>query len=78
MDNNTELYKKNIKKHKAFLKKFQVFPDKTRKAIYRELLLLPLNHQHFKELTKSYPILPEHGLNKQVAFITWALATLYP
>lgn len=35
MDNNTQHYKQNVKKHKTFLKKFQLFPDKTRKAIYK-------------------------------------------
>lgn len=35
-------------KHQTFLGKFQVFPEKTRKSIYQQLLLLPLNHRHFQ------------------------------
>lgn len=67
-----------IKTQQTFLKKFALFPDKTRKATYRDLLVLPLNYSHFQELSKPYKILPEHGLNKQVAFITEALIKLYP
>lgn len=48
MQNQTDIYKKIIKKHTTFLQKFQTFPDKTRKVIYKELLQLPLNHKHFK------------------------------
>ncbi len=42
------------------------------------MLLLPLNHGHFLELTKPYKQLPEHTSNKQTAFIVHALSTLYP
>jgi hypothetical protein len=68
----------SLSKHQTFLKKFQAFPDKTRKAIWAQLLQLPLNHQHFTEITKPYPLLPEHTLDKQVAFIVASLTRLYP
>ena len=74
----TEAYRDNLKVQQNFLKKFRVFPDKTRKATYRDLLALPLNSDHFHELFKPYKILPEHGLNKQVAFVTDTVSRLYP
>jgi hypothetical protein len=40
-------YKAILNKHQTFLKKFRVFPEKTRKAIWAQLLQLPLNHEHF-------------------------------
>jgi hypothetical protein len=43
-----------------------------------QLLQLPLNHNHFIELTKPYPLLPEHSVDKQVSFIVSAFVKLYP
>lgn len=43
-----------------------------------ELLQLPLNHEHFIEITKPYPLLPEHTIDKQVSFIVAAFTRLYP
>lgn len=40
--------------------------------------MLPNNYGHLQELTKPYPVLPEHGFNKQVAIISDALGRLYP
>lgn len=74
----TQDYQSNLKTQRIFLSKFKLFPDKTRKATYRDLLALPLNAGHFAELSKPYKILPEHGLNKQVAFLTEALGTVFP
>ena len=71
-------YKQVLSKHQTFLNKFNLFPNKTRKGIYAQLLQLPLNHQHFIELTKPYPLLPEHTVDKQVAFIVSAICKLYP
>jgi hypothetical protein len=71
-------YKAALKKHQNFLQKFKLFPDKSRKAIYAQCLQLPLNHNHFIELTKPYPLLPEHTVDKQVAFIVSAFSRLYP
>lgn len=71
-------YKAALKKHQTFLGKFHLFPEQSRKAIYVQLLQLPLNHHHFIELSKPYPLLPEHTVDKQVAFIVSALGRLYP
>ena len=43
-----------------------------------QLMQVPLNHQHFRELTKPYPLLPKHTVDKQVAFIVSAICKLYP
>ena len=55
-----------------------MFPEKTRKAIWAQLLQLPLNHEHFTELIKPYPLLPEHTIDKQVSFIVSSFTKLYP
>ena len=57
-----------LEKHRKFLKNFKIFPsDKCRKIIYREVLQIPLNHQHLHEVTKAFPKLPEHTTsNKQL------------
>ena len=75
---NLKDYKNVLAKHQNFLAKFRLFPEKTRKTIYLQLLQTPLNHHHFIELTKPYPLLPEHTLDQQVAFIVSALCRLYP
>jgi len=56
LDNKT--YSHELKKHKNFIGKFKVFPDKTRKIIYASLMQLPINHSHFLELTKPFKMLP--------------------
>ena len=71
-------FREALQKHQAFLKKFRLFPEKSRKGIWLQLLQVPLNHQHFRELTKPYPLLPEHTVDKQVAFIVSAICRLYP
>ena len=71
-------YEATANKHRQFLAKFGAFPDKTRKGIYAQLLRLPLNHQHFGELTKPYPLLPQHTTDKRVAFTVSAIGRLYP
>jgi hypothetical protein len=71
-------YRTALNKHQQFLRKFRLFPEKSRKAIWAQLLQLPLNHHHFIELTKPYPLLPEHTVDKQVAFIVSAFTRLYP
>ena len=45
---NIEDYRTAIKKHQGFLSKFKVFPEKSRKGIWLQLLQVPLNHQHFR------------------------------
>lgn len=65
-------------KHQTFLNKFEQFPEQTRKSIYKQLLLLPLNFKHFQELSKPYQALPQHNLDKQVSYITKCLTVLYP
>ena len=77
-DRNITNYRAALKKHQTFLSKFKTFPQQSRKAIWVQLLQLPLNHQHFRQLTKPYPLLPEHTLDKQVSFIVAALTRLYP
>ena len=44
----TDVYINNLKNQQKFLQKFKAFPDKTRKATYRDLLALPLNSTHFQ------------------------------
>jgi hypothetical protein len=39
---------------------------------------LPLNYDHFIELTKPYPLLTEHSLDMRISFIVSALQRLYP
>lgn len=77
-ENTLTTYSNLLIKHQIFLMKFNTFPTATRKAIYLQLLQLPLNHSHFIELTKPYPVLPEHTIDKQVAFIVSAFTRLYP
>lgn len=77
-ERNIKDYKAILSKHQGFLKKFRTFPEKSRKGIWVQLLQLPLNHHHFRELTKPYPLLPEHTIDKQVAFIVSAFCKLYP
>ena len=74
----SEKYAQEVRKHREFLSKFSIFPQKTRKVIYATLLALPLNHSHFIELTKPFKPLPEHTTNKQTSFIVNALTKLYP
>lgn len=77
-ERNITEYKSVLSKHQGFLKKFSLFPEKSRKTIWVQLMQVPLNHQHFIELTKLYPLLPEHTIDKQVAFIVSAFCRLYP
>lgn len=77
-ERNIQEYRAVLQKHQGFLKKFRTFPDKSRKGIWLQLLQVPLNHHHFRELTKPYPLLPEHTVDKQVAFIVSAFCKLYP
>jgi hypothetical protein len=75
---DAEKYSQELHKHKQFIGKFNVFPNKTRKVIYALLMQLPINHSHFLELTKPFKELPGHTANRQTSFIVNSLVKLYP